>query len=196
MTLPIMLFDDRKLKPAFGYVFDPTCLEPYESIVSILWKYARQNRLPGHLITVQLTRKPIDPYEGIAACERQVDIREVHNALGLRLKTVRESMLPEALHRSSSPWLRYCRKCLNTGYHSVVHQLNRVEKCPIHDIALLSSCRNCGGCTPYWLNALLLDAPYRCSKCREIYSGVLPSLPKRPPMQKWGRTAITRARFG
>ncbi|KRB66897.1 hypothetical protein [Noviherbaspirillum sp. Root189] len=86
MTLPIMLFDDRKLKPAFGYVFDPNWLQPYESIVSILWKYARQNRLPGHLITLQLTRKAIDPYEGIAACERQVDIREVQNALGLRLK--------------------------------------------------------------------------------------------------------------
>lgn len=103
MTLPIMLFDDRKLKPSFGYVFDSNWLEPHESIVSILWKYARKNRLPGHLIIVQLTKKPIDPYEGIAACERQVDIREARHALGLRLKMRRESMFSEALQRSGCP---------------------------------------------------------------------------------------------
>lgn len=34
-TLSIMLFDERKLTPSFGYVFDRKWLDPYESIVSI-----------------------------------------------------------------------------------------------------------------------------------------------------------------
>jgi hypothetical protein len=59
MALPIMLFDERKLRPAFGYVFDKRLLAPHESIVSILWKFARQNGLPGHLITAQIASPDI-----------------------------------------------------------------------------------------------------------------------------------------
>ena len=47
MGLPIMMFDERKLTPSFGYVFNPKWLDPEESIVSILWKLARMNYAIG-----------------------------------------------------------------------------------------------------------------------------------------------------
>jgi hypothetical protein len=93
-TLPIMLFNERALTPSFGYVFDPQWLDPHESIVSILWEFVRMNRLSGHLVIMQLARDSrFDPYVGIAACQSDVDIRRLHQALGLPLKIVRGSLV-------------------------------------------------------------------------------------------------------
>jgi hypothetical protein len=72
-----MLFDERTLTPSFGYVFDLKWLDPFESIVSILWKLARMNRLSGQVITMQLAKTSIDPYEGVAA-RRKVDDTIAH----------------------------------------------------------------------------------------------------------------------
>ena len=193
-SLPIMLFDERKLTPSFGYVFDATWLDPYESIVSILWNLARMNRLSGHLITAQLSRSGIDPYEGVAACRSEVDMRRLHQALRLPLTIVRASLLPDALQRIGSPYFRYCRKCLYRGYHGVVHQLETVKHCPVHGRDLLEvACRDCGARTPYRLNAYLLDAPYRCGNCRSLYSSGVPPMDKLP-LSKKARIAITRLR--
>jgi len=41
--LPILTFDERKLTPSFGYFFDARWLQSYESIVGVLWKFARMN---------------------------------------------------------------------------------------------------------------------------------------------------------
>ena len=191
-----MLFDERKLRPAFGYVFDQRLLDPHESIVSILWKFGRQNGFPGHLITAQFAKDQIDPYEGIAVCETAVDVIELHKVLSLPIKTVRASLLAEPVQRLGSPWLRYCRRCLRLGYHSVVHQLKGVGQCPIHGTVLEETCTHCGSRTPYWLNASLLGAPYQCCACRQRYVTQLPSSWRKSPMPKQARTRITRARFG
>lgn len=196
MALPIMLFDERKLKPSFGYIFDRGWLHPHESVVSILWKLARQNHLPGNLIAAQIAAKAVDPYEGMAPFETRVNMYELQKLLRVPLKFVRESLLPEALQPSTSPALRYCKKCLAVGYHSVVHQLNRVGECPIHGVELRATCEKCGSRTPYLLNALVLDAPYRCSNCRAAFAYKLPSLSETKPMSQQARTAVTRARLG
>jgi hypothetical protein len=61
-------FDELVLGPRFGYVFQRRWLDPYESIIGMLWKFARLNRLPGHAVVMQLCRQPIDPYDGIGFC--------------------------------------------------------------------------------------------------------------------------------
>ena len=38
--LPILTFDKAALRPSLGYVFDARWLDPYESLVSMLWKFA------------------------------------------------------------------------------------------------------------------------------------------------------------
>lgn len=194
-SLPIMLFDEGKLTPSFGYVFDSKWLDPHESIVSILWKLARMNRLSGHLITEQIARTSVDPYEGVAACRSEVDMCRLHQALKLPLNIVRASLLPDALQRISSPYFRYCRKCLCRSYHGVVHQLESVARCPVHGELLEVACRGCGSRTPYRLNAYLLDAPYRCGNCGSLYSSCAPSLLNKRPLSKKARIAITRLRL-
>ncbi|WP_229256230.1 TniQ family protein, partial [Duganella fentianensis] len=195
-SLPIMLFDERALTPSFGYVFDPKWLDPFESIVSILWKLARMNRLSGQAITTQLAKSDIDPYEGVAACRSEVDLCRLHLTLGLPLKLVWDSVLPDALQATAGNHFRYCRKCLCRGYHSVVHQVGTNKCCPVHGDPLEIACRTCGAKVPYRLNVALLDAPYRCGNCGHLYGASPPVLPRnKRPFNKKARIAITRLRW-
>ncbi len=195
-ALPIMLFDERKLTPSFGYVFDRKWLDPYESIVSILWKLARMNRLSGQVIATQLAKTSVDPYDGVAARRSEVDLYRLHLALGLPLKLVRESVLPDALQTAGELHFRYCRKCLCRGYHSVVHQIGANKCCPVHGDLLEIACRTCGAKAPYRLNVALLDAPYLCGSCGHLYGSSSPaSLPNKRPFSKKSRIAVTRLRW-
>jgi hypothetical protein len=194
--LPIMVFDECTLTPSLGYVFERRWLDPFESIVSILWKLARMNRLPGQLITMQLAKGGVDLYEGVAPCVADVDLHRLHRALGLPLKLVRDSLLPEGLQPAASPHFRYCSKCLCRGYHSIVHQVGFTKNCPVHGDPLEVACRTCGAKALYRLNVALLDAPYRCGDCRHLYGTSPPaSLPHKRPLNKKARIAMTRMRF-
>jgi len=195
-ALPIMLFDERKLTPSFGYMFDLKWLDPYESIVSILWKLARMNRLSGQEIATQLAKASVDPYEGVPARRSEVDLRRLHRALGLPLKLVRDAVLPDVLQAAGGAHFRYCRKCLGRGYHSVVHQIGFNQCCPIHGDLLDVACRTCGAKAPYRLSVSLLDAPYRCGSCGHLYGASPSSLPNKRPLNKKARIAITRLRYG
>lgn len=195
VTFPIMLFDERKLTPSFGYMFDRKWLDPFESIVSILWKLAWMNRLPGPMITVQLAKTSIDPYEGLPARRSAVDMHRLHKAIRLPLWVVRGALFPDEMQSVSSPYFRYCRKCLYRGYHSILYQIESVERCPVHGDLLETSCRECGAKARYWLNVSLLDAPYRCGSCGHLYAASHQSLVNRRPFSKKARKAITRLRW-
>jgi hypothetical protein len=58
---PILTFDETKLSPSLGYVFRLQWLDPHESLVSMLWKFAWMNRLPGHTVATQVAMRTIDP---------------------------------------------------------------------------------------------------------------------------------------
>jgi len=102
-TLPIMLFDEHQLAPSFVYVFDPKWVSPHESIVSMLWKFGQAIALPGHVLITHIVRQTIDPYEGISACSSEVNLRNVEHTLGVPLRVVRASLIPEPLLRTGSP---------------------------------------------------------------------------------------------
>ena len=64
--LPILVFDERRLTPSFGYVFKRQWLDPHESIVSILWKFAPDERpLGSRGWPRRVAMTTIDPYDGI-----------------------------------------------------------------------------------------------------------------------------------
>jgi hypothetical protein len=189
---PIMLVDTHALTPALGYVFNQAWLDPQESCVSILWKFARMNLIAGHLIAGQLSRTVVDPYEGLNPSSSEVDIRRVHQMLGLPSKLIRNALLPEAL---GCPYFRYCPRCMRRGYHSVVHQIALVTHCPIHGNTLQTACTYCGTVMPYRLNAILLDAPFRCGYCRRYYGTCQPHFLERTPLSLKARVAITRMRL-
>src|ERR1700730_7266381 len=61
---PILPFDEWQLSLARGSVFNLGWLMPGESLVSILWKFACANALPGHAL-LHLISPEVDPREGV-----------------------------------------------------------------------------------------------------------------------------------
>ena len=166
MTLPILILDDHTLTPRHGYVFRRSWLQPYESMVGMLWEFAHMNRLPGHLVMSQLGAHLLDPYQGIALAD--VDVEGVARLLEIPRRHVRESL--GRATNDTTPTFRFCPSCMSSAYHSRLFQLKRHARCPIHGDALCEVCRRCGRPSDMRLDAQLLDAPYRCKYCRSCYS--------------------------
>ena len=164
----ILSLDERVLSPALGYYFKPCWLGPHESILSILWKFARANSLPGHVVAA-LLRGHIDPYEGVEPTRTCVDPRWLRASLQLPATTLRRALMSSARYRASSRTFRFCPGCLSRGYHCVAHQCERLQHCPLHGRLLECACRCCGNAVPYPLSAFLLDSPYRCPHCKSLY---------------------------
>ena len=164
----------------------------YESLVGILWKFARMNLLSGASLATLLRNEPLDPYKGIGPAE--VDFKAVARLLGVTQRSVRVGMDTVAL--DSSAWLRYCPRCMSLGYHGVAHQRGRHDRCPIHRLPLFTACRHCDRRSAYWFDAQLLDAPFRCRHCRGYY-GSVSGLPRRCALlTRERRIAVTRAALG
>lgn len=193
--MPIMLFDDQRLSPSLGYAFDRRWVHPQESIVSILWKFARMNALPGHVVAGYLSFEPVDPYAGLDAHREVIDIGRLQKTLGVSRRVLRESVVAARRHGAVSDRFRYCRQCLGRGYHSLLHQFARICHCPIHARRLESACRQCGGQAEYRLNARLLETPYRCAQCRALYGTIWPRLPQRGCMPMPDLIKLTRVRL-
>jgi hypothetical protein len=194
-ALPILTFDDAALSPSFGYVFNTRWLGPYESIVSILWKFARMNALPGPVLVGQLCSRPLDPYEGICASPADVETRRVAGILGVPMKMVRYALGSPSGRRPLDSHLRHCPRCMSRGYHSIVHQFLGEMQCPAHGDWLEQGCSACGYVAEYRLDAQLLDAPYRCPRCRRSYGRCTINPWSTTPLPKRMRTAMTRAYF-
>lgn len=170
-AFPILTLDEAKLTPALGYLFNKRWVEPCESLISILWKLEKANGLSG-IVVARLMGPDIDPYEGIVPVRGLVDLDRLHGSLGLPKCILRAALLAPGGRRRYSQMLRYCRPCIAHGYHSVVHQIESVERCPAHRCPLESTCRHCGYEAPYRVNVQLLEAPYRCAQCRQSYGGL------------------------
>jgi len=193
--LPIMLFDQQKLAPSFGYVFDLSWLDVHDSLLSILWKFIKMNGVPGHVVLRLLAKTDIDPYDGIAVCQSEMNLKRLQQDFGLSAKVIRDSFTPALLGNAISPHFRFCRRCLSRGYHGTPYQFQSVMRCPIHADLLETQCRFCGKSSPYHLNAMLLNSPFRCGYCSKRFGTCAPDFAHRLPLKKSARRAITRARI-
>jgi hypothetical protein len=162
----------------------------------MLWKFAWANRLPGHTVVSHAAKSTIDPYDGITATLEDINAKRVASTLHITQKSLRLST-----HRADSGrlWchdLRFCSRCMARGYHSVVHQFEGLQRCPIHGTVLETRCRSCGKATRYHLNAKLIDAPFGCAQCGSRHSQGPTCICKRSPLLQQDRTAITRTFLG
>ena len=165
MSLPILIYDERRLTPALGYVFPAYWVRPHESLLCMLWKFALQNAIPGHDLASQIARVKIDPYEGVAARKEYVNTQRLARLLGISHRAVSAGLL-HSIH--AAPHLRYCTGCLSRAYHCIVHQLTWLTHCPMHPHHLLQSCcPSCGEQLSYRFSARVFDAPFRCANCRK-----------------------------
>jgi hypothetical protein len=191
--LPILTLDERVLSPRFGYVFQARWLEPYESVLGMLWKFVRANRLSGAAVVAQIGAAPTDPYEGLEPNAKQVDCRVVARMLQIRLSSVIAG-LTRSQYQGKRPVFKYCVRCLSSGYHGIIHQAEGRRVCPVHRCAMHEVCRHCRHAFSFWLDAGLLDAPFRCPSCRGYLAS--PASVRFAEHKRFGcreRAAITRS---
>ena len=168
-SLPILLYDERQLTPALGYVFESAWVTPEESILSILWKFAYMNSISGQALVSQASIQVIDPYEGCEFTHETVDVSRVAQTLQLPYHIIETGLGSAAQKYSQSAHFRWCMLCLRRGYHSAIHQFECVRRCPAHQVFLETACRYCHEPTAYRLQAKMLDSPFRCCQCGVRY---------------------------
>jgi hypothetical protein len=79
--------------------------------------------------------------------------------------------------RLMSEDLRLCPSCILVGYHSVVHQLAGLERCPIHGDPLVEACRFCG--VHFGQYNIRRSHGFACPRCGEslLADNHLPAFP-------------------
>lgn len=193
-SFPVLTLDEGRLTPALGYLFNKNWIEPYESLVTILWKFEKANALPGHVVA-RLMGADIDPYEGVVPQLGVIDLRRLHDTLAISIQTLRLALVQPTQRRRYSSVFRHCHSCMRDGYHSVLHQIENITTCPAHRRPLESACRRCGYEAPYLLNIRLLESPYCCAHCGASHGGQRWSPNNARPMKAGARKAITRRYF-
>lgn len=86
--------------------------------------------------------------------------------------------LPIPLHTE----LRLCPQCIRVGYHSVVHQLRGLARCPFHGEPLTSVCPMCSCRLPEYTVGDLYPA-FSCPRCHATWLADAEKLPRVP--QGW-----------
>jgi len=193
-SFPILTLDEGRLTPSLGYLFNQRWIEPYESLVSILWKFEKANALPGHVVA-RLLGADIDPYEGVVPQLGLIDLRRLHETLAVPIQTLRLALVQPTQRRRYSSVFRHCHKCMLDGYHGVLHQVEHITSCPAHRRPLETACRRCGYEAPFRVNIRLLESPYRCAHCHASYGGERWSPEHIRPMKAEARKSITRRYF-
>ena len=143
-VLPILTFDEARLSPSHGYIFNRRWLCLHETILGIAWKLARMNALPGHIVAKQLALRPVDPYEGIPPTDSHVAV-----SLLARTFAIPRKALADGLHKTDGGQhmharLRFCTACMALAHHDVMHQRIGSSRRPWHGVALEEHRRGCG----------------------------------------------------
>lgn len=127
------------------------CISPYESIWSIAQKFTFLNRvgLRQFAALVGGVEKPREVWPNLEG----LPIEQVRVTLGLEKVCAAgdavSMLMPLPLRTIPvKRALRLCPECAERGYHSAVHQLPWLARCPLHGCELVSRCKRCS--TP-WL---------------------------------------------
>lgn len=185
---PILTFDEWQLRLALGSFFKIEWLMPGESLVSILWKFARANALPGQVL-LELIRSEV--CEGVVPLRNAFDLTQLGRLIRLPRNVLTKSLLDVTRGQRYVEAFRYCRHCAAHGYHSVLHQLTEEHSCPAHQQSLETRCLECLHEMPFIVSSRVIDAPFRCVWCGSHFGyGRLSSLSTTPAMRKKDITAI------
>lgn len=150
-----------------------------ESLWSIIHKFTVFNGFKG-----PRCRRLLDVDTTLTECTR-------HQHLGKRLRgalnlddqisfdaTAQHYVPPPILNEYSlapvfEKKLRFCRSCLSAGYHSAVHQITYVKRCPIHHIPLETHCPTCGCDIPMTCSDTALAHAFSC-RCGHQFLNAAP----------------------
>ncbi|MES2072726.1 MAG: hypothetical protein V4488_20370 [Pseudomonadota bacterium] len=154
---------------------------PYESIASIMLRFAWRNALRSNRIkTIFRGEKLRNSKQGSLYCPNWVDVTYIAKNLGWRIDYVPEMNIGYrfgSIGLWASNHFRYCRFCLLASYHSYFYQYHLLNACPIHNSELIDRCLSCNDRTPlYYCNKELFEISYHCPKCGQPLTGDHPTI--------------------
>jgi hypothetical protein len=91
---PILTLEEGSLTPSVGYLFDRTWLYPYESLISILWKFEKANALSGNIVA-RLLGPDVDPYQGLVPHLDLIDIDRLRANLQVSTRSLRLALIQD-----------------------------------------------------------------------------------------------------
>ena len=68
---------------------------------------------------------------------------------------------------AASTELRYCRECLQQGFHAAWFQWSFISRCPLHKRALRLGCPSCAMPIKYALQSEMAEHPLACAYCAQ-----------------------------
>lgn len=170
---------------------------PYLSAVSLLSNIARMHVLDRYALAAVWQAGPSAKKlaNQLGSMRRWVTDERIGESLRLKVSEVPLAFdpthwWPEALRTFAIPFadpLRFCPACLEQGYHTHLFQLPWWQRCPVHDLHLLSECPSCGGA----LVGLGLRAPPKyalhCSSCSRDFvdTCALANAVRSPIAERW-----------
>jgi hypothetical protein len=157
-------------RQAWRYTARPGWSSPGESLWMRLSKFSLCNRLSSAELTELFALRDAD------GLYMAVDLRRKERwdeaALGIILELAPGVLAmsfcvtqPRQVLGRVSTELRYCKQCLQTGFHAAWFQWLSAERCPVHREFLRSGCLNCSAPIPYAVEGGLAVSPLRCPTC-------------------------------
>lgn len=198
------------------YTWRTDWVNRYESSYSLLSKFAHLNGLGlQQLVTLFVRREP----RGKVTTARHsgIDLISMGVISASALSThaqlsglqVQQASLEGSWDKGMYPWtadFRFCPACLAACYHSTLHQLVFLAKCPAHNRRLQTHCPQCHAVMPYRLTAAVAANPFCCPHCELPWAPALFEKAKGYPLlhqrhverlsKTWKVLSGDRRRFG
>lgn len=159
----------------YRYTWNRNWVAPYESLWSILNKFAYFNNVSlqdvKNLFKDAFLKKFLIHRWNLHSISMDTDENNMSIILDLKPVELQKSVLTSMIPESDIEWLtpyknlRYCPKCIVSGYHNIFHQMYLITKCPIHEVALMEECPNCRRNIPYDITDIKTIRPYACRNC-------------------------------
>ncbi|WCN36212.1 hypothetical protein [Aneurinibacillus uraniidurans] len=177
----IVLGDPSNHRP--DYTWNPQWIFPCESPWGILEKFKLANNANVTDIFNTLGTEYVDSLKMRTSWSKKLrnlttlegfSDQKAHKILGnsfvsntKNIMTRMISVLPHFLIGQNQKLIRenvaFCGKCMQWGYHSVLHQIKLFHICPFHpDQNLETKCLDCSREIPYVLSNTHTESPFRC----------------------------------
>lgn len=171
------ILNPKKL-PFLKYNWEHNYIFPYESLWSILQKFATWNSCDAIEIWGEFKRINYKYPTGSRKVISEVvlDEHKISSMLKLKKGTVKRGKIQhyifdyEVKYLALTGTLRFCPECVNSGYHSPIHQLLFLRACPYHGYILIDKCPGCTEGIHTQFTSKSASPPYGCPQCGYILS--------------------------
>lgn len=104
---------------------------------------------------------------------KHIDYDIFKKATGLSVNKFLDSKLLSLIniHEIGSLDFRYCTKCLNVGFHSLIHQIEPIQECPYHGNQLLTKCGYCNKGIKFYFSDINKKQSFSCPYCGNHLGG-------------------------